>query len=490
MPKVQISIANGFAESRSHPFSRQICTNWYPSYAENDALTQAAIFGTPGIDLLATATTSVEKSRGATVVAGIPYFVNGTTLYRLDRSFSASGSEVFTSVVINTIPGARFVSMADNGTQLCIVVPGVSGFVYDVDTEVFTQITDAGFTANGKSERVVFVDGFFVHIAGKNIFHSLINNALSYNSLDAGSAQADPDNIVSSIVYKNQLFILGRETIEVFANVAKFPFTFQRIPGYFVPMGCFAAFTPIQFNRAFAFLGGANREKSGVFWGSGQSFQRISTTSVEQKIQKASDQEIAEAFTWSYSEDGAVFLGLVIADGCFVYDANASKLARKHLWHQRKTTRTELANTQSRWQVNAMVEAYGRIVVASEFNGNFGSISLDTFAEYGNFISRRLRTKPLTNNGEQLFIDEVEITMESGVTADSDNVIKLRWSDDNQVFNDFLPADIGIVGNFDLRQYWRRLGSAERFRTFEVAYSGKDKSVLLKMEATLDSSGE
>jgi len=488
MPKIPVSIANGFYESRSLPFSAQRCVNWYPNYAENDALSEAAVFGTPGIELLASADSDVDFSRGADVVAGIPYFVNGTTLYRLDRSFNAANDEVFDAVSIDTVPGSGFVSMDDNGTELCIVVPGVSGFIYNVETDVFTQITDPGFIANGKSERVVFIDGFFVHIAGKNIFHSLLNQGLEYNSLDVGQAQADPDNIVSSLVYKNQLMILGSETIEVFANVGKFPFSFQRIPGYFVPIGCFAAFTVVEFNRALAFLGGATREKAGVFWGAAQNFQRISTTPIEQKIQAATDEDISNAFTWTYSEDGAVFLGLVVGDDCFVYDANASKLANKHIWHERRTTRIELANKQVRWRVNAMVQAYGRILIGDVFSGGFGSISLNVFEEFGNFIQRRLSTTPLTNQGEDLFIDEVELTMESGVTTDDDNVIKLRWSDDNKVFNDPLPADIGVDGDFTLRQYWRRLGHSPRFRTFEFIYSGRDKSVLLKMEVNLDSS--
>jgi len=470
---IEVSIANGIGESRSLPFSDQRCIGWYPSYAQNEAISEAAIFGTPGTDLLTTTTTSTEIGRGYHVINKIPYAVNGTSLYRIDRTFDVNQNEVFSATSVGTIPGAGFVSMDDNGFELCVIVPGVSGFIYNVDTETFTQITDAGFTANGNSERVVFVDGYFVHIAGKNIFHSLLNQGLEYNSLDVGQAQADPDDIVSSIVYKNQLMILGSETIEVFANVAKFPFTFQRIQGYFVPIGCFSAFSPIQFNRQFAFIGGSTLEKSGVFWGSGQSFQRISTTSIEQKIQKATDTQIAQAFTWTYSEDGAVFLGITVADNCFVYDANASQLAGKHIWHERQSTRTELANTQVRWRPNHMVAAYGRILVNDAFNGNFGSISLDTFDEYGVFIKRTLSTKPLTNQGENIFVDEIELTMESGVTSDTDNVIKLSWSDDNKVYLDPLPADIGVSGNYTLRQFWRRLGHFPRFVTFEVSYSGK-----------------
>ena len=494
MPKIPISIANGFYESRSLPWSAQRCVNWYPSYAENEALSEAVIFGTPGTDLLAN-TGDDDLHRGSHVMAELPYFVNDTKLYRLDRSIDPNSNEIFTAVEVGgasapAILGSGFVSMDDNGVQLCIIAPDIAGYIYNNETDVLEQITDPGFIANGRSERVVVLDGFFTHIAGKNIFHSEVNDGLSYNALDVGQAQADPDLIVSMINYKNQLFILGRETIEVFANIGKFPFTYQRIPGFFIPIGCFAPFSVNAVNRQFAFLGGGTNEKAGVFWGSGQRFDRISTIPIDQKIQEATPEEIEKAFTWSYSEDGGIFLGLVIGDLCVVYDFNASRLAGKSIWHERRSTIPELVNKQERWRVQSMVNAYDRIIVGDSRTGRIGSLSLNTFEEYSVFIQRRLSTRPLSNQGEHLFIDQIELTTESGVTTDDDNVIKMHWSYDNKIFNDLLPADLGETGQYELRQYWRRLGYIPRFTTFEWVYSGRDKSVLIKAEVMLDSSGE
>jgi len=494
MAKIPISIANGFYESRSLPWSAQRCINWYPSYAENEALSQAVIFGTPGINLLAN-TGDGDSHRGFHVMAEIPYFVNDTILYRLDRTIDPNGNEMFSVTQVGgdsppDILGGGFVSMDDNGTQLCIVAPGVAGYIYNHETNVLQQITDPGFTANGLSERVVVLDGFFTHIAGKNIFHSDVNDGLSYNALDVGQAQADPDFIVSMINYKNQLFILGRETIEVFANVGKFPFTYQRIPGFFIPIGCFAPFSVIKVNRQFAFLGGSTNEKPSIFWGSGQRFDRISTIPIDQKIQEATPEEIERAFTWSYSEDGGIFLGLAIGDLCVVYDFNASRLAGRPIWHERRSTITELINKQQRWRVQSMVKAYDRIIVGDQLTGRVGSISLNTFDEYDAFIRRSLSTRPLSEQSEHLFIDQMELTMESGVTDDVDNVIKMHWSDDNKIFNDLLPAQIGTTGQYGLRQFWRRLGYAPRWRTFEFVYTGRDKSALIKAEVVLDAASE
>jgi hypothetical protein len=111
--------------------------------------------------------------------------------------------------------------MADNGTQLMILVPGGDGFIYnEADGTPFQQILDAGFTANGAPEIVVFVDGYFVATTdSKTFISSAVNDGLSWNALDAGSAEADPDAIRSAFVFQNQLFIFGSETIEAFQNV-------------------------------------------------------------------------------------------------------------------------------------------------------------------------------------------------------------------------------------------------------------------------------
>lgn len=489
MPTFELSIGNGFYESRSLPWSSQRCVNWYPSYAENEALSPVVLFGVPGTEELVS-TGDVEFNRGAHVMAEEAYFVNGSTLYKIERGFDANQNETFTAVPKGTIPGSGFVSMDDNGTELCIVIPGVDGYVYNNQSDQLQIISDPGFKANGNSERVTVVDSFFVHHAGKNIFHSEVNNATSYNALDVAEAQADPDRIVATIKYKNQLFVLGRETIEVFRTVPKFPFSFQRINGFFVPIGCIAAFSPIVFNRQLAFLGGGTNERAAVFLGSGQNFVRISTTPIEQKIQTATSKEIANAFTWTYSEDGGIFLGLVVGDLCFVYDAKASALAKRPIWHERRSTRPQLANTQTRWRTNSLVNAYDRILVGDAFSGRIGSLSLDIYEEYGNFIQRRLSTRPLSNEGNPIFIDRIDLTVESGVASDIDDVINMRWSDDGKIFTDKLPAMIGDDGEFGLRQLWQQLGRVPRFRTFEWIYSGRDKSVILKAEATGDAASD
>lgn len=489
MSKVELPIANGFYESRSLPFSAQRCVNWYPNYAENDALSPAAIFGAPGTDLLVNTGTS-QFNRGSHVMANVAYFVNGTTLYQLQRSFDANNNEIFTPVAKGTIPGTGRVSMADNGTQLCIVIPGVDGYIYNKDTDIFEIISDPDFKAQGNSLRVVYIDGYFVHFVRKVIFHSLLNDGLAYNALDFGTAEADPDDIVSSFVLKNQLFILGKETIEVFANVGKFPFTFQRIAGFFSAVGCFSPFSPVLFNDAMAFLGGGTNERVQVLWGSGgQNFTRLSTTPIEQKLQTLTQEEIDAAFTWSYSEDGAVFLGVTAGQFTFVYDAKASRIARKAIWHERNSFRTEAV---VRYRVQSMVSAYERILVGDLFSGRIGCLTLNTFDEYGNEIIRRLSSRPFANKSEPLFVDEIELTFNSGQTTSqtTEPLISMRTSDNNITYNDLRTVSMGKLGDYNKRGLWQRLGRVPRFRTFDWIFSDKSDPTIIKAEVRFDTIAE
>ena len=491
MAKEAFPITNGFYENDSLPFSAQRCINWYPNYTENAALAPALLYGVPGQTEIAD-TGTLEFNRGAHVMAQVAYFVNGETLYQLERTVTPSG-DVFNAIPKGTVIGSERVSMSDNGTQLCIVVPKKRGYIYNKDTDVFEEITDPDFTANGKSERVVFVDGYFVHIAGSIIFHSELNDGLSYNALDFGTAEADPDPIVSSFVLKNQLFILGLETIEVFANVGKFPFTFQRIPGFFQSIGCFARFSAVLVNNLLAFVGGSTNEKIGVFIGAGNNFQRISTTPIEQKLQTLPEEDIRKIFCWSYSEGGSIFLGVSTTgdEFTFVYDFKASQIAGRPIWHERSSLFTP-NNSDIRWRPNSVIKAYERILVGDSASGKIGELDRKVYDEYGNRILRRIRTQPLANKSERIFCDEIELTINSGATTDenADPQIRMQYSDDAINYKGERFASMGKQGQYDRRVFWRRLGNIPRFRVWEFLMTDQTDPTVIKSEIRFDAVAE
>ena len=79
----------------------------------------------------------------------------------------------------------------------------------------------------------MFVSGYFLFTTdNKRFIISALNDGLSYNPLDVGTAEADPDDIAGVVVHKNQVFMLGTEVTEVFQNEpVGSGFPFQRIEG-------------------------------------------------------------------------------------------------------------------------------------------------------------------------------------------------------------------------------------------------------------------
>ena len=237
MPKIQIPIDNGFYISDSLQLANMKCTNWYPNKPQvQGALSQGNLFGSSGISQIQTTGEVKQVNRGMHVKAGKPYFLNGTDLVRVDRSVDEFGEETFTNVVLGTIPGDSRVSMADNGTELMVLVPGGNGYIIDETSGTpFVQITAPGFTSSGAPQIVVFIDSYFVcSTDSKRFIRSDSNQGTVWNALNFFTAESDPDDIVGLQVYNNKLFVLGSEVTEEFNNNAGI---FQRT-GFFIDKGC------------------------------------------------------------------------------------------------------------------------------------------------------------------------------------------------------------------------------------------------------------
>jgi len=189
MPKTALPIATGFYVNRSLPVAAQECLNWYPSIVEGPGLSSEVLFGTPGTHEVATSGIGEQINRGSLVKGGVAYVVTGPSLCRLTRTVVADADDTFALDSLGVVTGAGRVSMADNGTQLMILVPGCSGFIYDETVGTpFQTITDADFTANGSPHHVVYIDGYFVFTTdSKKFIVSAFNDGLAYDALDFGT---------------------------------------------------------------------------------------------------------------------------------------------------------------------------------------------------------------------------------------------------------------------------------------------------------------
>ena len=472
MPTAILPIANGFYMSDSLPISAQECTNFYPNkITAVPALSTETLFGTAGSTQLATSGVILQQNRGSHTMAGIAYFVNGNAIYRLSADNTLSN--------LGEISGSGRVSMADNGTQLLILVPGGEGFILTDDPPVLTKITDADFTANGNPQYVVFIDGYFALTTdSKKFIVSAINNGLSYNALDFGTAEADPDKIVAPVVFNNQLFIAGSETTEAFQNQGGTGFPFQR-SGLFMAKGVKAPFSIVNSSDTFMFIGGGENESPAIWAYQGNSYIKVSTTAIDSILSSTSEADVVSAFAWSYAQDGAYFVGFSLPNTTLVFDTISAK------WHERKSN---VNGDTIRSRINSVTSAYGLILVGDSQDGRIGNLSTEVYTEYGNNIVRRVATQPFQNNMESFTVPSLELTMEAGVGNEAvvnPQIMMDRSTDGGKTFVDQRTRSIGKIGQYNKRTIWRRNGRTARFEVFRFTLSDAVKPVIIQLTADL-----
>lgn len=480
---MEIPIGNGFYQSDSLPISNQECTNLFPNIPQTEnALSQATLFGTAGSVEAANSGLINNVNRGCHVKDGLPYYLNGTTLFRKDSSFDVEGKEVFTLTSLGIIPGIKRASFADNGKQLMVIAEG-DGFIIDESSGTpFQIISDADFKANGTPEQVKFSDGFFlVTTDTKKWIKSAANDGLSWNALDFSTAEADPDNIVSIIIHKGKPFIAGTETIEEFSNRGTGGFPYQRT-GFAIDKGVSSPFGMVNTSGSFMFIGGSANESPAIWTLSGSSVQKVSNTAIDAVLSRMPSEEISTSFAYSYAQSGAYFVGFSFASRVFEFNTVTDR------WHERVSRITDSKGVVSnvRWRMNSICAAFNKIFIADSIDGRIGILDTNILTEYGDPISRSFSIPPISNGGRSFSIPMLEITMEGGVgDAVLDPQIRMSTSEDGKTFSDELSRGFGKVGEFFRRSIWYGLGWFPRFCVIRFETSAAVKVVCIKLEADI-----
>jgi hypothetical protein len=432
-------------------------------------ISESQLYPTPGLTEIANSG-DFEVNRGAHTFKNEAYFINGQTLYRLNRVAGSATSFSFNLEDLGTITGSNRVSISNNGIQMIIVVPGTGiGYTYE-KTNGLQQITDLDFTANGNAEMVVFIDGYFVlSTAGKKFFVSALNDGTSYNALDFG----------------NQLYVFGSQTCEAFRNVGGFGFPFQRITGYVLPKGLTSQFSIAEFDDSFAFIGQGDNESPQIYVHSGNNFVAVSTTAIDLKLQENTDIQLQEAFVWTYSARGEDFIGWTTPSGTFALQAKASKGSQKKVWCER---RSENLRSTAGWRPKSIITAYGKLLCGDSEGGLIGELDFNSNTDYEEFVTREVALPTLSNNSKRLFHSSFEIEVESGINPDpsAEPKIALSYSNDGRIFTSQRLMSAGKTGE-SIKAKRFRLGQSNRFRIYKLTMTDNNRYVLLRALLDVDS---
>jgi hypothetical protein len=489
---MKISLGGHFYRSDSLPISAQECVNLYLNIPQVPTSNQETLLPCAGIKQVTTAGTLYNRANHT--FKGAPYFVQGPDLYRVDESLDGEGNLVYSSVKVNgavEIPGTKRVMIADNGAdgnQMVIVVPEsddqFNAFIYTTAGGL-VQVSDSDF--DGPVSSVRFIDGYFSYTKknGQIFLTSDLRDGLSYNALDTGSAEADPDSVVGQWVLNfSTLIVFGQETFEPFRNVGGAGFPFLRVQGGTQSKGLCSAFAVEEVGGVMVFLGKSANETPAVWASSGGVPVKLSSTAIDQEISQYPLSVISQTYCVRYSIAGGQFVDFTFpGKKTFTYDFTAKD------WHTKVSYIDGFDNKTSR--VLSVCDAYAKLFVGDMASNKIGVIDTKTYTEFGETIRRWFITPHLEKDGYPFWVNAVELLVESGVGLTSgqgsDPKISMSFSKDGgRTYSNKWERSVGKIGEYFKRLVWEGINRTPRMICFRFDMSDPVKYVIRGLEARIE----
>ena len=298
--------------------------------------TPAALYGTPGLRIFAAL--GGARVRGLFAQDSRAWAVADDGFYEL---FAPGGFIRRGTVADDGQP----VTMASNGAQghQLFVVAGRAGYIFDLTSAAFSQITDPDFPAYALMG--AFVDGYFLVLNGDDSSFqiSALEDGLSWDGLDIAMVSTSSDRVIALAVAHRQVWLFGTKTTQVWYNSGNADFPFEPIQGVFIEQGMLAPWSVQPLADTLIWLGW-DVHGSGIIWlANGYTPQRVSTAAVEDALRHYqslnAQTALSDVIAWTYQEDGHAFYGLYLPQGpalasgidatSWVYDVTEG------LWHER-----------------------------------------------------------------------------------------------------------------------------------------------------------
>lgn len=309
---------------------------------------------------------------------------------------------------------------------------------------------------------------------------SPITDPLSFASKDGS-----PDDLVSIIVDRREVYLLGEMSSEVWINSGAVPFPFTRIPGTSTQQGIAAQYSMARMGNSFAYVSKNNRGEAMIVRMNGYFPERISTHAVETTLV---NQNVSDAVAWTYQLEGhevyVVSFPSIGTNGLtWAYDNTTG------LWHKWLYRNNE--NEYERHRGNCCAFFNQQVLVGDYENGKIYQLARGFYTDDGQPIRRIRRAPHITSDLQRQYFHELQIQFQPGVGLSTgqgeDPQAMLRWSNDGgSTWSNEYWTTIGKQGKYQNRAIWRRLGWS-RDKVFEVSISDPVKAVIvsanLKAEA-------
>lgn len=172
----------------------------------------------------------------------------------------------------------------------------------------------------------IFFDGYFVVTvlnSGK-IQISQLYNGNSWDPLDFATAESSPDNLVGIGSTRQNIWLFGEHSIEIYYNSGNVDFPFERVPGAIIDIGCASLTSVANINGELFWLS----DKRTVVKNNGYSYIPVSPPAINYQISTYTT--IDDSVGYSYTLEGRTFyvLNFPSEDKTWVIDIKTG------FWHE------------------------------------------------------------------------------------------------------------------------------------------------------------
>jgi hypothetical protein len=462
--------------------SRTFNANYWHQYIDEMRLSNAAIytsnFTPPSAPFTSSGPTTINWANVSTVtnlpVRGTWELPNdttalaviGNTCYLVTIATPATSTS-FATLALTSVGTLQTtygpVHIRDNNIGgYAVIVDGPYGYFYNIKTRAFAQITDPAFLG---ADTVAFIDGWWIfNQPGTQTFYTNgVQYGITFNASNFALKDSSADNLVAVFENKEQLWLIGDKTTEIWYDAGGQYFAFQRLVGTPIQAGCKAKHSVARFSSVgqdgIMWFGRSERGENVIVRTKGFAIDVVSTAAFGDEVATYPVTSDAQAYT--YQEDTHEFYMLTFptADVTWCYDSQSGLL------HKRLSYDPYLQQFH-RHRSNCFMNFQGMRIVGDYQNGALYQLTRSVQTDAASWpIWARRRSPHIWDKGQRgrVFMASLQVDFKPGVGNASGLGVNPQAGltisrDGGKTAGQRWPAPIGQIGQYKTRTMWRRLG--------------------------------
>lgn len=405
----RVALSGGSYEARSVIAQAIRSVNIMAEKNSSDAPAPYTYYGCPGLTSLALPPVAAPGRGLYWANNGALYYVSGSAVFIVAPSWAMTQLGT-----IGTTNGR--VSMIDNGTTLVLVDGSTRGWQIDLITNTFSEITAATNAPDPLSgavygffgaDRVDIIDGFIVlNQPNTRNFQSTYLNEIVFDALFFAAKNGYSDNLVTILVTKREIWLVGERTSEVWFDAGAADFPFQIMPGPFSQHGCVAKSSIAQANGAAFWLSQDQNGQAIVVRTEGYDTKRISNFALENAMAKYPTVVDAEGFCFQQRGHTFYQINFPTADASWRWDETVPDQWHEPMW-------SDANGVEHRHRASCSAFAYGKNVVADWQTGQLYYFDPENHTDNGAPMHYRRGFPHMVSDGKQVIYPGFTLDVEA-----------------------------------------------------------------------------